>query len=234
MDASKLYVALDTDTTGDALSIVDELSGLISSFKIGSALFTAGGISFVESLVANGLNVFLDLKFHDIPSVIARACVNLAKMGVRLMTLHTQGGLEMMRAAAASVRSSWGDAPHRPLLLGVTLLTSIDERALSEDLACQRPLKDQVLHLSALAHKAGLDGVVASGHEIQAIRARFGPDMKVLVPGIRPAASQDDQKRTITPAEAVELGADYLVVGRPIVSDKNPRAAAQRILEQLL
>jgi len=230
MDASKLFVALDTDSADDALSIVDELSGIISSFKIGSSLFTLAGVAVVETLVTNGLNVFLDLKFHDIPSVIAKACVNLAEMGVRVMTLHTMGGAEMMKAAADSVRAAWGDRPHKPLLMGVTVLTSLDQRMLTEDLACQRPLKDQVLHLAGLAKRAGLDGVVVSGQELEAIKREFGADFKVLVPGIRPAAAQDDQKRTITPARAVELGADYLVVGRPITKARDRRAAAEQIL----
>ena len=234
MDQSRLFVALDTDSTDDALSIVDELSGIVSSFKIGSSLFTLAGSAVVETLIANGLNVFLDLKFHDIPSVIAKACVNLADMGVRIMTLHTTGGAEMMKAAADSVRELWGDKPHKSLLMGVTVLTSLDQRILTEDLSCQRPLKDQVLHLAGLAKRAGLDGVVASGQELGAIKREFGADFKVLVPGISPAAAQDDQKRTITPARAVELGADFLVVGRPIVRAREPRLAAEQILEQMM
>jgi len=234
MDASKLFVALDTDSADDALSIVDELSGLVSSFKIGSSLFTLAGGAVVETLVTNGLNVFLDLKFHDIPSVIAKACVNLAELGVRVMTLHTTGGAEMMKAAADSVRELWGDKPHRPLLMGVTVLTSLDQRTLTEELSCQRPLKDQVLHLAGLAKRAGLDGVVASGQELEAIKREFGADFKVLVPGVRPTAAQDDQKRTITPARAVELGADFLVVGRPITKARDPRAAAEQIVRQMM
>ncbi|MBN2209075.1 MAG: orotidine-5'-phosphate decarboxylase [Candidatus Coatesbacteria bacterium] len=233
MKASQVYVALDTDTADDALSIVDELSGVASSFKIGSALFTLAGANIVETLVGNGLNVFVDLKFHDIPSVIARACVNLAQKGVQMMTLHAQGGLEMMRTAAEAVSTHWGDRPHKPILLGVTVITSIDETILSEDLGCQRPLREQVLHLAELALKAGLDGVVASGQELEPLKARFGNDLKLLVPGIRPAASEDDQKRTITPARAVEMGADYLVIGRPITQARHVRRAAISILEEV-
>ena len=227
-------MALDTDSVDDALSVVDALSGIVSSFKIGSSLFTLAGVSIVETLVTNGLNVFLDLKFHDIPSVVAKACVNLADMGVRIMTLHTAGGAEMMAAAANSVRETWGDKPHKPLLMGVTVLTSLDQRMLSEDLSCDRPLRQQVIHLAGLAKRAGLDGVVASGQELEAIKGEFGADLKVLVPGIRPAAAQDDQKRTITPARAVELGADFLVVGRPITRARAPRAAAEKILAQMM
>jgi len=234
MDASKLFVALDTDSADDALSIVDELSGVVSSFKIGSSLFTLAGIGVVQTLVANGMNVFLDLKFHDIPSVIAKACVNLAELGVRVMTLHTTGGAEMMMAAADSVRELWADNPHKPLLMGVTVLTSLDQRILTEDLSCQRPLKEQVVHLAGLAKRAGLDGVVASGQELEAIKGKLGADFKVLVPGIRPAAAQDDQKRTISPAKAVELGADFLVVGRPITRARDRRAAAEEILGQMM
>ncbi|MBN1594156.1 MAG: orotidine-5'-phosphate decarboxylase [Candidatus Coatesbacteria bacterium] len=233
MDSRNLFVALDTDSVGDAMLIVDALSGVASSFKIGSALYSIAGVSIVERLVMNGINVFLDLKFHDIPSVIAKACVNLSELGVRMMTLHTTGGVEMMSTAAEAVKSAWGDRPHKPLLMGVTILTSLDQRALSEDLACERPLKQQVLHLAGLAKKAGLDGVVASGEELQAIKQEHGSDLKVLVPGIRPAAAADDQKRTITPAKAVELGADFLVVGRPITGAKSPRAAAEMIIEQM-
>ncbi|MBN2208970.1 MAG: orotidine-5'-phosphate decarboxylase [Candidatus Coatesbacteria bacterium] len=233
MDASKLFVALDTDSADDALSIVDELSGIVSSFKIGSSLFTLAGVAVVETLAANGLNVFLDLKFHDIPSVVAKACLNLAEMGVRLMTLHAAGGSEMMKAAADGVREAWAGKPHKPLLMGVTVLTSLDQRTLTEDLGCQRPLKDQVVHLAGLAKRAGLDGVVASGQELEAIKRRFGDEFKVLVPGVRPAAAQDDQKRTITPARAVQLGADFLVVGRPILEARDRRAAAIKILEQM-
>ena len=233
MDTSKLFVALDTDTEGEALSIVDELSGLISSFKIGSALFTSCGASLPNRLITNGLNIFVDLKFHDIPSVIAKACVNLSEMGVRIMTLHTQGGLEMMRQAAEAVKKAWGDNPHKPELMGVTLLTSVDEAILSEDLGCTRSVNEQVLHLCELAKRAGLDGVVASGQELEAIKQRFGDTLKVLVPGIRPAVSDDDQKRTITPQRAVELGADYIVIGRPITGVKNRRAAAEEIIEMI-
>jgi len=233
MDASKLFVALDTDSADEALSIVDELSGIASSFKIGSSLFTLSGVAVVETLVTNGLNVFLDLKFHDIPSVVAKACVNLAEMGVRLMTLHAAGGSEMMKAAADSVREAWAGKPHKPLLMGVTVLTSLDQRTLTEDLGCQRPMQDQVVHLAGLAKRAGLDGVVASGQELEAIKREFGDELKVLVPGVRPAAAQDDQKRTITPARAVELGADFLVVGRPITEARDRRGAAKQILEQM-
>ena len=234
MDASRLFVALDTDSADEALSIVYELSGIVFSFKVGSALFTLAGRDVVETLVSNGLNVFLDLKFHDIPSVIAKASVNLSRMGVRLMTLHTLGGLEMMRAAAQAINANWDGKPHKPLLFGVTLLTSLDQRALSEELACRRSLEEQVIHLAGLAREAGLDGVVASGRELEALKREFGTELKVLVPGIRPAGGKDDQKRTITPARAVEMGADYLVVGRPITRAQDRRAAAEAIIAEML
>jgi len=231
-DPSRLYVALDLDSKDEALALVDRLEGLISSYKVGSALFTTAGPGFVQQLARRGFNVFVDLKFFDIPSVVAAAVGNVARLGAKMMTLHTLGGREMMRAAAEAARGAAGSCGASPLLFGVTLLTSIDERSLSEDLSSRRPLDEQVLHLAGLAVSAGLDGVVASGQELKLLKSRLGSKLKVIVPGVRPQAVSDDQKRTITPRQAILLGADYIVVGRPITRAADPRAAAQEILQQ--
>jgi orotidine-5'-phosphate decarboxylase len=194
--------------------------------KVGSQLFTAEGPIAVEKLADMGFGVFLDLKFHDIPNTVAGAVASVAQLpGLRLLTVHTLGGSAMMRAAREAVQGK----KKRPSLLGVTILTSMDAAALTEVGISDTP-GNRALALASLAQQSGLDGVVASAHEVRAIRAACGPKFLIVVPGIRPAdSSLNDQSRVATPAEAIRCGADYLVVGRPITGASDPRKAALSI-----
>ena len=199
-------------------------------FKVGSQLFTTVGPKAVEKLAGLGYEIFLDLKFHDIPNTVAHAVAAGARLpGVRLMTIHASGGVEMMRAA----RDAAGTRAKRPRLLGVTVLTSLDAAALARVGVATAPGQHAVA-LAKLAKESGLDGVVASAHEIRDIRAACGPEFVIVVPGIRPAtAAADDQARVATPGDAIRAGADYLVVGRPITAAAKPREAAMRIGEEI-
>jgi orotidine-5'-phosphate decarboxylase len=199
-------------------------------FKVGSQLFTAEGPLAVQKLAGAGFEIFLDLKFHDIPNTVTGSIAAAVRLpGVRLITLHTTGGVEMMRAA----RQAAGNGDARPLLLGVTILTSLDSAALAP-VGIKGPAEERVIELAKLAQASGLDGVVASAHDIAAIRAACGPELKIVVPGIRPAAADiGDQARVATPAEAVRAGADYLVVGRPITAAGDPVSAAKKIREEI-
>ena len=198
--------------------------------KVGSQLFTAQGPRAVEKLAGLGFEIFLDLKFHDIPNTVAGAVASAAQLpGIRLLTLHTLGGSAMMRAA----REAAPAGKKRPALLGVTILTSMDAAALTEIGIADSPAA-RALALARLAQESGLDGVVASAHEVRAIRAACGPKFLIVVPGVRPAnSSTNDQARVATPAEAIQSGADYLVVGRPITSASNPREAALSIAKEM-
>jgi len=198
--------------------------------KVGSQLFTAQGPRAVEKLAGLGFEIFLDLKFHDIPNTVAGAVASAAQLpGIRLLTLHTLGGSAMMRAAREAVPAR----KKRPALLGVTILTSMDAAALAEIGIADSPAA-RALALARLAKESGLDGVVASAHEVRAIRAACGPKFLIVVPGVRPAnSSTNDQARVATPAEAIQSGADYLVVGRPITSASNPREAALSIAREI-
>ncbi|MCL4522460.1 MAG: orotidine-5'-phosphate decarboxylase [Acidobacteria bacterium] len=206
------------------------LVGLAGIFKIGKQLFTAEGPRAVERIARLGAGIFLDLKFHDIPNTVAGAVRAAAEIpGVRLVNVHALGGREMMRAAARAVAGK----QRRPNVLGVTLLTSMNEEALSKVGILGPPLK-RAVQLARLSKLAGLDGVVASPLEVAAIRRACGEKFLMVVPGIRPGASAaDDQSRIATPAEAIRAGADYLVVGRPITQAKDPRAAAREILAEI-
>ncbi len=199
-------------------------------FKVGSQLFTAEGPVAVQKLAGAGFEIFLDLKFHDIPNTVTGSIAAAVRLpGVRLITLHTTGGVEMMRAA----RRAAGNGDARPLLLGVTILTSLDSAALVP-LGINGPAEKRVIELAKLAQASGLDGVVASAHDVAAIRAACGPQLKIVVPGIRPAAADvGDQARVATAAEAVRAGADYLVVGRPITAAGDPVTAANKIREEM-
>ncbi len=198
--------------------------------KVGSQLFTAGGPQAVEKLGDLGFKIFLDLKFHDIPNTVAGAVASAAQLpGVRLLTIHTLGGSAMMRAAREAV----SDPKRRVALLGVTILTSMDAAALAEIGISGSP-GVRALALARLAQESGLDGVVASAHEVRAIRAACGPKFLIVVPGVRPASSPtNDQSRVATPYEAIEFGANYLVVGRPITAAANPRKAALGIAQEM-
>ena len=229
----RLLVALDAPDLDAALALVAQLRPHVGGFKVGLELCTAAGAPrVVEAVAGAGGAVFLDLKLHDIPNTVAGAVRAACALGpaVRMLTLHASGGLAMLRAAAEAA----APFPQRPLLLGVTVLTSVDAAALRDELGVAAPLEAQVLQLARLAQAAGLDGVVASPHEAAAIRRACGPGLLIVTPGVRPAwADAGDQRRVLTPAEALASGADYLVVGRPITAAPDPAAAAARIVEEL-
>jgi len=223
----QLLVALDVDSIGEARSLVDRLRGVVGGFKIGSRLFTREGPALVEELASRGDRVFLDLKFHDIPNTVAGAATRL---GAWMINVHASGGSTMMRAAhdAAADEAAKRSRP-RPLVIAVTMLTSLSQETLGEIGVCD-PMLSQVGRLAALTQTAGLDGVVASPQEIDLIRRRCGRQFAIVTPGIRAAADiKGDQSRTMAAAEALAAGATYLVVGRPIIAAKDPRAAADRI-----
>jgi orotidine-5'-phosphate decarboxylase len=226
----ELIVALDVPTLAEALSLREKLDGVIDFFKVGKELFTAVGPEIIRSL--HPARVFLDLKFHDIPRTVAGAVKAAARHGVAIVDVHASGGVAMMSAAAAAAREAVGSS--RPVVLGVTVLTHLADEDL-EALGFHEGSREQVLRLAGLAAESGLDGVVASALEAEAIRAAHGERLQILVPGVRPAWSKDqhDQKRVATPGEAARLGASYIVVGRAIALDPSPRAAAERILEEL-
>jgi orotidine-5'-phosphate decarboxylase len=216
-----IIIALDVPTAAEALALVDLIGDDADFYKVGSPLFTEAGPAVVAELRDRGKRVFLDLKFHDIPHTVARAVEAAARLDVELVTLHASGGSAMMRAACEAC----GD--DGPRLLGVTLLTSFSaadvEEVWNKEL---RSLRDEVARLASLAHDAGLDGVVASALEAEAIKRKHGPGFLVVTPGIRPAGGlPGDQMRTATPAEAAEAGADYLVIGRPVFAAADPLAA---------
>ena len=231
----RLVLALDVDDFKKAEELVGKLSDYVGVFKIGSQLFTAEGAKVVDMINKKGGKVFLDLKFHDIPNTVARAAEVATKLGVYIFNVHTSGGYEMMKAAAeASKKISLMLDIRKPLILGVTLLTSINQEILEKEIGIKKRLEEQVVHLAELAKAASLDGVVASSWEIKEIRKTCGEDFVILTPGIRPAGkSSDDQKRVMTPGEAIKLGSDFLVIGRPIRNASNPVEAAKEILREM-
>lgn len=230
----KIIIALDAGTKEEALALAGQLEEA-RIFKVGLELFTAEGPALLEELARRGKKCFLDLKYHDIPNTVAGATRSAVRHGVAMLTLHVSGGGEMMRRAAeaaADEAAKVGQA--KPLLLGVTVLTSLGDGNLL-DIGCPSPVGDQVLTLASLAKAAGLDGVVSSPQEIEIIKRQLGKDFLVVTPGIRPAwAAAHDQKRVLTPAEAVRLGADYLVIGRPVTAAPSPSEALRRILEEIV
>jgi orotidine-5'-phosphate decarboxylase len=240
----KVLVALDVETRDAAVTLADTLRGSVGGFKIGSRLFTAEGPSMVRTFVERGDKVFLDLKFHDIPNTVATAVAAAAELGVWMVNVHASGGTAMMQAARAAAHET---AARRnlqpPLVIAVTVLTSMNQAALRET-GVEIDLMDQVLRLAELARDAGLDGVVASPRETSSIRARCGKGFAIVTPGIRggaaalrqgsgQAATKDDQERTMSPADAVAAGASYLVVGRPIIAAQDPKQAADAIAGSL-
>ena len=232
----QLLVALDVDSGARALGLAGELRGVAGGVKVGSRLFTLEGPALVRRLTDAGTKVFLDLKFHDIPNTVAQAVEAAVATGAWMVNVHASGGRAMMQAAARAAAEAAARAGRpRPLVIGVTVLTSMDEATLREG-GIERPLLEQVLALARMAQDAGLDGVVASPQETAAIRAACGPDFQIVTPGIRGAsagAEKHDQSRTMGPAEAVQAGASYLVVGRPIIAAPSPREAALQIVEEL-
>jgi orotidine-5'-phosphate decarboxylase len=226
----QLLVALDVDTVAEARALADRLRGVVGGFKIGSRMFTSAGPSFVEELVSRGDRVFLDLKFHDIPNTVAGAIAAATRLGVWMVNVHASGGGAMMRAAraAADEEANRRSRP-APLVIAVTMLTSLDQQALAE-IGLAAPVLDQVERLAALAEASGLDGVVASAQEIAIIRRRCRRQFAVVTPGIRGVGdARGDQSRTMSAADALAAGASYLVVGRPIIAAADPRGAAERI-----
>ena len=230
MSEPKVVVALDFARQEDALALVDQLSPSACRLKVGKEMFTLFGPQFVRELVGRGFDVFLDLKFHDIPNTVAKAVAASAELGVWMVNVHASGGRRMMEAAKAAL-APYGDKA--PLLIGVTVLTSMEQADLAE-LGVTLTPAEQVLRLARLTKAAGLDGVVCSAQEATLLKAECGADFKLVTPGIRPAGSeQGDQRRIMTPAQAVAAGADYLVVGRPITQAGAPAAVLQAINAEL-
>lgn len=230
-----IVVALDVDTAEQALSLVERLRGSVGMFKVGKQLFTSAGPEVVRRIIGMGEKVFLDLKFHDIPNTVAKAGIEAARLGVSIFNLHAMGGSKMMRAAVEAVNeAAERERIPRPLILGVTVLTSHTQESLNE-VGIERRLEDEVVALARLCNASGINGVVASPQEIAPIReAVRDRAFVVLTPGVRPAGTAlDDQSRVMTPAEAICAGADFLVVGRPITAADDPVVAAQKILEEI-
>lgn len=220
IDASKaIIVALDFDDKDIANELVSKLDPKLCRLKVGKEMFTMFGPEWVKQLVAKGFDVFLDLKFHDIPNTVAKACAAAAKLGVWMINVHASGGASMMKAAREAIEP-FGDK--RPLITAVTILTSMDEQGYS-DLGYQRTISEQVLHFAELAKRSGMDGVVCSALEAELLSQKLGKDFKLVTPGIRPEGSAvGDQSRVMTPARAINAGASYLVIGRPITQAPDP------------
>jgi orotidine-5'-phosphate decarboxylase len=240
--ADRVLIALDVPSLDEADALLGRLDGVLSGCKIGSQLFTAAGPAAIERARKRGFRVFLDLKFHDIPNTVGAAVREATRHGVFMLNIHVSGGLAMARAAAEAATKAAGDfAMPRPLCLGVTVLTSLDRRALQNEVGVPTSVEGHVLHLAGLAREAGLDGCVASAHEISALRLAMGARWVIVTPGIRweagtaaaGAARADDQIRIATPRRAIAAGADYLVVGRPISGAKDPAAAAAAVVAEL-
>lgn len=225
----RIIVALDFAETPRALDLAAHLRPDECRLKIGKELFTCGGPALVEKLLAQGFQVFLDLKFHDIPATVAQACKAAAALGVWMINVHTLGGRKMLEAARKAVENS----AQRPLLIGVTLLTSMEDKDLRE-IGIAATVVDQAVRLAGLAQQAGLDGVVCSAQEARSLRVRYGPEFCLVTPGIRPAGTDvQDQRRVMTPLQAMQAGADYLVIGRPVTQAADPRRALEAIRAEI-
>jgi len=232
----KLLVALDVESGDRAMQLVTALRGLAGGFKVGNRLFTSEGPALVRGIAETGSRVFLDLKYHDIPNTVEQAVEAAVDTGAWMINVHASGGTAMMQAAARAAREASAKLGRpAPLMIAVTVLTSMDEDALRA-VGVARPVIDQVIALARLTQQAGLQGVVASAQETSAIRQACGPDFQIVTPGIRGASAgteRNDQSRTMGPAEAIKAGASYIVVGRPIIAAQDPRAAAEAIVEEL-
>lgn len=235
VERRNLIVALDVETAGEARAMIGELKDHVGAFKIGLQLFSAAGPDLVREVVDAGAKVFLDLKFHDIPNTVARAAREVAKLGVWMFNIHASGGAEMMLRTVEEVADACSalSAP-RPHVIAVTVLTSSNEDTLAE-IGVSGPVDSQVLKLAALASNCGMDGIVASPHEVKLVRENIADkDFLIVTPGIRPAfATNNDQKRVMTPGEAVSAGADHLVIGRPILHAPDRIAAIEKILGEI-
>jgi len=224
--ADKIIVALDVPSKDAALDLVEQLGEKVSFFKIGLQLYTAEGPEIVRAVTASGAKIFLDLKLHDIPNTVARAVESASELGVQMLTIHLSGGSEMIHAAVAAKKTKMS-------ILGVTVLTSSTQHTLDE-IGIEEQLDRHVLRLGNLGVAARIDGLVASPFETKFLRSELGDKIKIVVPGVRPSWSEPgDQKRFMTPRQAIEAGADYLVIGRPITSHKDPREAVAKILSEL-
>ncbi|MEI8288749.1 MAG: orotidine-5'-phosphate decarboxylase [Verrucomicrobiota bacterium] len=230
-----IIVALDVPSAEHALKLAEQVAPAVGAFKIGKELFVSAGPDIVKHIRATGASVFLDLKFHDIPNTVAKAIAAATRLDVQMLTIHTSGGGEMMRAAEKSAQdTAKALSQPAPLVLGVTVLTSSDANTLAE-IGCQTNVGHQVERLATLAVKSGLRGLVCSPLEIADLRLILPPEIQLVTPGIRTGAEKaDDQKRTLSPREAIQAGASWLVIGRPIYAAENPRAAAEKILESLV
>ena len=226
MSDAKVVVALDFDKKSDALSFVDKVSPNDCRLKVGKEMFTYFGPDFVKQLTYKGFDVFLDLKFHDIPNTVAKAVTAAANLGVWMVNVHASGGSEMMKKAKSSLEQ-FGD--QAPLLTAVTVLTSMSEKDL-QDIGIDRTPAEQVIHLAKLTKNCGLDGVVCSAWEAEYLKKSLGQAFKLITPGIRPLGSaSDDQKRIMTPQQAIAVGVDYLVIGRPITQAADPQIVLDKI-----
>jgi orotidine-5'-phosphate decarboxylase len=222
----RLIVALDFPTQSKALALVSVLAGSVSTYKIGLQLYTAEGPGIIRAVAATGAKIFLDLKLHDIPNTVARAVATAAELGVQMLTVHLSGGRAMLEAATEA-------RPAGLSLLGVTVLTSATRETLTET-GVNSGIEEQVLRLAKLGHQCGIDGLVTSPHEVRILRERLGNQIKLITPGVRPSwAAANDQKRFTTPNQALKNGSDYLVIGRPVTADPDPRAAVARLLEEM-
>ena len=230
----RLIVALDVDNLEQAKDLVRLLAPEVGMFKIGKQLFTHAGPQAVRLIQDLGGEIFLDLKFHDIPNTVAKAAIEATRLGVRMFNVHASGSLEMMRTTVKEVeRVSRQQKLRRPIMLAVTVLTSLGQEDLQR-VGVERKVADQVVRLALLTKQAGMDGVVASPHEVADIRAACGRQFVIVTPGIRPAeANRDDQQRVMTPHDAVRAGVDYIVVGRPILESKDPVKAARTIVAEM-
>lgn len=227
---SKIIVALDYADAKSALALVNQLDPSLCKLKIGKELFTATGPQLVETIVNQGFKLFLDLKFHDIPNTVAKACTAASNLGVWMLNVHASGGLPMMQAAREGIDKS----NHVPYLIAVTVLTSMNQEVFNQ-LSIHKTIAEQVLDLAKLTKKAGLNGVVCSAMEAQTLRQNLGADFCLVTPGIRPADSnQDDQSRVVTPQDAINSGASYLVIGRPITKAQNPLKALENIVQSIV
>ncbi len=227
---SKIIVALDYADAESAMNLVNQLDPSLCKLKVGKELFTASGPQLVEQLVGKDYQVFLDLKFHDIPTTVAKACKAASNLGVWMLNVHASGGLEMMQAAKEAVNSS----PSQPLLIAVTVLTSMNSGQFSLIGIKEKNIEKHVVHLAKLTKQAGLDGVVCSAGEVYKLREELGTEFCLVTPGIRPEnASFDDQKRVASPKAALNMGASYLVIGRPITQAASPLAALTQIYEEI-
>ena len=234
----QLLVALDVESGAKAIALADALRGVAGGFKVGSRLFTSEGPSIVRTLVDKGDRVFLDLKFHDIPNTVAQAVAAATALGVWMVNVHASGGTKMMQAARDAAKETAARAGlDAPIVIAVTVLTSMNAQALAEAGYAAAPVLDHVLRLAELTSAAGLDGVVASPQETAIIRERCGSAFSIVTPGIRgggaAASARDDQERTMGPREAIAAGASYIVVGRPIIAAPDPRVAAGRIVDEI-